>query len=47
MMMQLIQILTLPALLVAVALLAQVYGTDTRDGRDWQPRDTGRGANQA
>jgi hypothetical protein len=48
MMMQLIQILTLPALLVALALLAQLYGADTRDGRDWQSRDfAARGANQA
>jgi hypothetical protein len=39
MMMQLIQILTFPALLIAVAVLAQFFGADTRDGRDWQPRD--------
>jgi hypothetical protein len=38
MMMQLIQILTFPTLLVALALLAPRFGIDTRDGRDWQPR---------
>jgi hypothetical protein len=39
MMMQVIQILTFPTLLLALALLAQAFGADTRDGRDWQPRD--------
>ena len=39
MMMQMIQILTFPTLLVALTVLAQVFGVDTRDGRDWQPRD--------
>ena len=39
MMIQMIEILTFPTLLVALAVLAQVFGADTRDGRDWQPRD--------
>lgn len=36
MMMEVIQILAVPGLLVALAVLAQVFGADSRDGRDWQ-----------
>lgn len=39
MMIELIQILTFPALLVALAILATLFGADSRDGRDWQSRD--------
>lgn len=39
MMMQMIEILLLPTLLIALAVLALVFGVDSRDGRDWQPRD--------
>jgi hypothetical protein len=39
MMIQMLQILTFPTLLIALAILAQVFGADTRDGRDWQTRD--------
>jgi hypothetical protein len=39
MMIQTIQVLTLPTLFIALAVLAQFFGADTRDGRDWQPRD--------
>ncbi len=42
MMMELIQVLTFPALLVVLAVVAQLFGADSRDGFDWQPRDLGR-----
>jgi len=35
-----VEILTIPALLVALAVLALLFGYDSRDGRDWQPRDS-------
>jgi hypothetical protein len=39
MMVELIQVLSFPALLVALAVAAQLFGADSRDGRDWQPPD--------
>lgn len=37
-MIETLQALTLPTLFIALAVLAQFFGADTRDGRDWQPR---------
>jgi hypothetical protein len=34
-----LQILSVPTLFIALAVLAQFFGADTRDGRDWQARD--------
>jgi len=39
MMIELIQVLTFPALLVALAVVSQLFGVDSRDGGDAQPPD--------
>jgi hypothetical protein len=34
-------LIVLAVLMGGMALLAPVFGADTRDGRDWQPSDDG------